>query len=140
MQLDCSSRHEQEFTMKKIETFIQPVYWDQTHAALEKLGVAGTLRQVKTFGRTPPRREVYRGSAYVLDTSNELELSLTVRDELLEAALAAIQQATGDAEIIVTSVQCVGRPELDSQARPVAGSILAERTASYGGLAAAAHA
>ncbi len=55
--------------MKKIETFIQPAYWSQTHAELAKLGVAGTLRQVKTFGRIAPRREVYRGSAYMLDTA-----------------------------------------------------------------------
>lgn len=128
--------------MKKIETFIQPVYWDQTHAALEELGVAGTLRQVKTFGRTPPRREVYRGSAYVLDTTNELELALTVQDELLDATLAAIAEASGNAEIIVTSVQCVGRAAVapDSQPRPVVGTVVPARPASYAGYPAAARA
>jgi nitrogen regulatory protein PII len=119
--------------MTKIETFIHPVYWAQTHAALEELGVAGTLRQVKTFGRTPPRREVYRGSAYVLDTSNELELSMTVQDELLDATLAAIAEAVGDSEIIVSSVRCMGRPALASRPRPVAGVVAAARPASYAG-------
>jgi nitrogen regulatory protein PII len=128
--------------MKKIETFIQPVYWDQTHTALDKLGVAGALRQVKTFGRTPPRREVYRGSAYVLDTTNELELTLTVQDELLDATLAAIEEAAGGAEIIVTSVQCVGRAALtpDSQPRAVIGTVVPARPASYTDYAAAARA
>ena len=128
--------------MKKIETFIHPVYWNQTHAALDKLGVAGTLRQVKTFGRTPPRREVYRGSAYVLDTTNELELALTVQDELLDATLAAIEEAAGNAEIIVTSVHCVGRAALapTSQPRAVASTVAPARPASYTGYAAAARA
>lgn len=123
--------------MKKIETFIQPVYWDQMHAALAKLGVSGTLRQVKTFGRTAPRREVYRGSAYMLETSAELELSLTVEDELLDATLAAIATATGDAEVIVSSVQIVGRPPV-SRPRPAASPVVSARPASYAGLVVAA--
>ncbi len=126
--------------MKKIETFIQPVYWDQTHAALDKLGVAGTLRQVKTFGRTPPRREVYRGSAYVLDTANELELSVTVQDEQLDATLAAIEEAACGSEIIVSSVQCLGRGAIASLPRPVTSPAAVERSANYGGLVAAARA
>lgn len=126
--------------MKKIETFIQPVYWDQTHAALDKLGVVGTLRQVKTFGRTPPRREVYRGSAYMLDIANELELSLTVQDELLDATLAAIEEAACGAEIIVSTVQSYGRAALASRPRKVTSSAAVERTPSYGSLVAAARA
>ena len=125
--------------MKKIETFIQPVYWDQMHAALAKLGVSGTLRQVKTFGRTPPRREVYRGSAYLLETNNELELSLTVEDELLDATLAAITQAAAGAEVIVSSVQVLGRVPA-SRPRPVASPVVSARPASYAGLVAAASA
>ncbi len=125
--------------MKKIETFIQPLYWNQMHAALEKLGVSGTLRQVKTFGRIPARREVYRGSAYMLETNPELELSLTVPDELLDATLAAIAEATDNAEVIVSSVQILGRAEA-SRPRPVATAFVSERPASYAGRVAAARA
>jgi nitrogen regulatory protein PII len=139
MQLGRSSPHEQESIMKKIETFIQPLYWDQMHAALAKLGVSGTLRQVKAFGRTPPRREVFRGSAYVLETSNELELSLTVQDEQLEATLAAIAQAAGDAEVVVSSVQSLGRAQAN-RPRPAVGAVVSERPVSYAGLVAAARA
>jgi len=123
--------------MKKIETFISPVSWEPMHAALAKLGVSGTLRQVKTFGRTPPRREVYRGSAYMQETSNELELSLTVEDELLDATLAAIAPAIGDAEVLVSSVQIFGRASA-SRPRPVASPVVSARPASYTGLAAVA--
>ena len=127
--------------MKKIDTFIQPLYWDQTLAALQDLGVSGTLRQVKTFGRTPPRREVYRGSSYVLDTTSELELSVTVRDELLEVTLAALQPATCDAEIFVTSVQTVARGQADRATRAASPRVVvSERTPEYTGLVAAARA
>ena len=122
--------------MKKIETFIQPSYWDQMHAELARLGVSGTLRQVKTFGRLPPRREVYRGSRYTLETNNELELSLTVEDELLDATLAAIAQASGDAEVIVSSAQILGRAEVSRQ-QPVASPLVPERSANCTSPAAA---
>jgi len=123
--------------MKKIETFISPVCWEPMHAALAKLGVSGTLRQVKTFGRTPPRREVYRGSAYMQETSSELELSLIVEDELLDTTLAAIAPAIGDAEVIVSSVQILGRAPIN-RPRPVASPVVSARPASYTGLVAAA--
>lgn len=125
--------------MKKIETFIQPAYWDDMYAALAELGVSGTLRQVKTFGRIPARREVYRGSAYMLETSAELELSLTVPDELVDATLTAIAEAAGNAEVIVSSVQVLGRAEA-SRPRPVASTVVSERPTSHAYLVAAARA
>jgi nitrogen regulatory protein PII len=127
--------------MKKIDTFIQPLYWDQTRAALQRLGVSGTLRQVKTFGRTPGRREVYRGSSYVLDTTSELELSVTVRDELLEATLAALQPATCDAEIFVSSVETVPRGEAKRAIQAESPrAVASERTPEYAGFVTAARA
>ena len=116
--------------MKKIETFIQPEHWSQMHAALAGLGVSGTLRQVQTFGRTPPRRGVFRGSAYVLETNNELELSLIVQDDLLDATLAAIARAVGNAEIVVSAVQCLERAE-SSRPRPALSAVVSERPLNY---------
>jgi nitrogen regulatory protein PII len=95
--------------MKKIDTLIHPQAWDQTRAALETLHVPATLREVKTFGRTAPKREVYRGSVYMLETTPELELSVLVQDELLESTLAALEEANGDAEILVTPVEYLVR-------------------------------
>jgi nitrogen regulatory protein PII len=95
--------------MKKIDTIIHPQAWDQTRAALETLHVPATLREVKTFGRTAPKREVYRGSVYMLETTPELELSVLVQDELLESTLAALEEANRDAEILVTPVEYLVR-------------------------------
>ena len=91
--------------MKKLETIIHPQNWDQTRAVLSALKLSATLREVKTFGHTPPRREVYRGSAYTLETTPELELTLLVQDEALEATLTALGEVTGNVEILVTPVE-----------------------------------
>jgi nitrogen regulatory protein PII len=93
--------------MKKINALIRPLQWEEARAALETLGVAASLRDVRTFGHLPARREVYRGSAYFLDTATEIELTMLVQDELLESTLIALQGATTDAEIVVTSVERV---------------------------------
>lgn len=91
--------------MKKIETTIHPHNWDQTRAVLEARHLAATLREVKSFGRTPPRHEVYRGSRYALDTTTELAMTVLVQDELLDATLQALGEVAGDTEFLVTSVE-----------------------------------
>ncbi|MEI9938300.1 MAG: P-II family nitrogen regulator [Pseudomonadota bacterium] len=91
--------------MKKIDTVICPHNWEATRDVLGTLGVTAILREVKTFGRTPPKREVYRGSPYMVDTTTELELTLLIRDELLESAISALSKATDGAEILVTPVE-----------------------------------
>ena len=101
--------------MKKLNALIRPSQWDEARVALETLGVAVSLREVRTFGHIPARREVYRGSAYFLDTANELELTMLVRDELLDSTIMALEAATTDSEIVVTSVERVirgTRPEV----------------------------
>ncbi|HET7541255.1 MAG TPA: P-II family nitrogen regulator [Polyangiaceae bacterium] len=122
--------------MKKIETLIQPAYWEQVYAALAELGVPGTVRQVKSFGRTPPRREVYRGSAYLLETNSELELSLIVPDELLDTALDAIARAAGDPEAIVSSIQTLGG-SVANRPRAVATAVDSEPVIHMGVVATA---
>jgi nitrogen regulatory protein PII len=123
--------------MKKIDAIIRPTHWEEARAELQTLGVAVTLREVRTLGRTPTRREVYRGSAYVLDTATELELSMLVQDEMLESALAALERSSGDAAIVVTSVErvvcnrpiqaarSVLAPEAAIAARPIAMPLVA---------------
>ena len=105
--------------MKKINALIRPLQWEEARAALETLGVAASLREVRTFGHIPPRREVYRGSAYFLDTAIEFELTMLVKDELLESTLIALESATTDAEIVVTSVERVIGSKQAQPARPV---------------------
>jgi nitrogen regulatory protein P-II 1 len=54
--------------MKKIEAIIKPFKLDEVKDALAEVGVQGmTVTEVKGFGRTGGKKEVYRGSAYVVD-------------------------------------------------------------------------
>jgi len=50
--------------MKRIEAIIKPFKLDEVKERLRELGVSGmTVSEVKGFGRTGGRTEVYRGSA-----------------------------------------------------------------------------
>src|SRR4051794_31724942 len=93
--------------MKRIDTVIKPSLWQETRAIFEALGVRATLREVQTFGRVPPRREVYRGSAYFVDLSAELELTALVEDDRVENAVLALEGIGPSAEILVSSVESV---------------------------------
>ena len=54
--------------MKKIEAIIKPFKLDDVKDRLREIGVQGmTVYEVKGFGRTGGKKEVYRGSAYVVD-------------------------------------------------------------------------
>jgi nitrogen regulatory protein P-II 1 len=50
--------------MKKIEAIIKPFKLDDVKDRLREIGVQGmTVSEVKGFGRTGGKKEVYRGSA-----------------------------------------------------------------------------
>ncbi len=91
--------------MKRIDALIHASQWEEARTVLEALAVPVTLREVKTFGRTPPRREVYRGSAYYTKVTAELELTTIVEDTQLEAALTALEPLTRDGELLVSAVE-----------------------------------
>ena len=80
-------------------------------STLAALGISGTLREVRTFGRTPPRREVYRGSAYFQDLTPEMELSALLDDELVESVVAQLQAVDGVREIVMSTVIGLSRAE-----------------------------
>jgi nitrogen regulatory protein PII len=105
--------------MKRIETLIHPLLWDEARAVLANLGVRVTLREVRTFGHSPPKREVYRGSAYFLDVTPELELTALVEDARVESVIAALETVGQRGEIFVSSVDGVvsfGEPALSAAA------------------------
>lgn len=95
--------------MKRIDTLILRPLWDDARAVCETLGAQVTLREVQTFGRTPPKREVYRGSAYVLDVAHALELTILVEDALLESTLLALETIGQSGELLVSSVERIAR-------------------------------
>jgi nitrogen regulatory protein P-II 1 len=93
--------------MKQIEAIIRPSKLDEVKEALAEIGVKGmTVSEVKGFGRTGGRREVYRGSAYVVDFLPKVKVQIVVSDELVGDALSAIERAAktgkiGDGKIFV---------------------------------------
>jgi nitrogen regulatory protein P-II 1 len=97
--------------MKKVEAIIKPFKLDEVKDALGEVGVKGmTVTEVKGFGRTGGKREVYRGSAYVVDFVPKVKLEVVVADDMVVAVLDAIEKAAktgriGDGKIFVTPIE-----------------------------------
>jgi nitrogen regulatory protein P-II 1 len=96
--------------MKKIEAIIRPHLLDEVKDRLRQIGISGmTVSEVKGFGRTGGKREVYRGSAYVVDFVPKARIEVLVADGLAADVIQAIVQAArtgkiGDGKIFITSV------------------------------------
>ena len=97
--------------VKKIEAIIKPFKLDEVKEAVSQAGVQGmTVTEVKGFGRTGGKKEVYRGSAYVVDFVPKVKIEIVVPDELVAEVLTAIETAAktgriGDGKIFVTNVE-----------------------------------
>ena len=111
--------------MKKVEAIIKPFKLDEVKDALNELGVRGmTVSEVKGFGRTGGKREVYRGSAYVVDFVPKLKVEVVVPDDLVQEVIGAIMEHArtgriGDGKIFVVPVEAAVRlrtGERDEQA------------------------
>ena len=101
--------------MKKVEAIIKPFKLDEVKDALAEVGVQGmTVTEVKGFGRTGGKKEVYRGSAYVVDFVPKVRIQCFVDDELVTPVIDAIIAAArtgeiGDGKIMVSSLEEVVR-------------------------------
>lgn len=97
--------------MKKVEAIIKPFKLDEVKEALGEAGVRGmTVTEVKGFGRTGGKREVYRGSAYVVDFVPKLKIEVVVAEELVPAVIDAVEGAAktgriGDGKVFVSPVE-----------------------------------
>ena len=70
--------------MKKIEAIIKPFKLDDVKDRLREVGVQGmTVYEVKGFGRTGGKKEVYRGSAYVVDFVPKVRIEIVVKDDIV---------------------------------------------------------
>jgi nitrogen regulatory protein P-II 1 len=96
--------------MKRVEAIIRPSKLDEVKEALSELGVRGmTVTEVRGFGRTGGRREVYRGSAYVVDFVSKIKVEVAVADNLVMAVVDGIEKSAktgkiGDGKIFVSVV------------------------------------
>ena len=97
--------------MKKIEAIIKPHRLDEVKERLRDIGISGmTISDVKGFGRTGGRREVYRGSAYVIDFVAKVRIEILVSDAMLHDVVSVIVEAArtgriGDGKIFVSTVE-----------------------------------
>lgn len=96
--------------MKKVEAIIKPFKLDEVKDALSEVGVQGmTVTEVKGFGRTGGKKEVYRGSAYVVDFVPKVKLEIVVSDDLTHSVLDAIEKSAktgriGDGKVFVSPI------------------------------------
>ena len=96
--------------MKKVEAIIKPFKLDEVKDALSEVGIQGmTVTEVKGFGRTGGKKEVYRGSAYVVDFVPKVMLEIVVPDQMVHQVIDAIEKSAktgriGDGKIFVSPV------------------------------------
>ncbi len=96
--------------MKKIEAVIRPHKLEDVKERLRQIGIAGmTISEVKGFGRTGGKTEVYRGSAYVVDFVPKVKIEIVVEDSMVAETVEAIAATAksgkiGDGKIFVTPV------------------------------------
>ena len=101
--------------MKKIEAIIKPFKLDEVKERLRELGVSGmTVYEVKGFGRTGGKTEVYRGSAYVVDFVPKVRIEVVIKDSMTHDVVEAVTAAArtgkiGDGKIFVTAIEQVIR-------------------------------
>jgi len=97
--------------MKKVEAIIKPFKLDEVKDALAEVGIQGmTVTEVKGFGRTGGKKEVYRGSAYVVDFVPKVKVDVVVPDNLVNDVIDAIEKSAktgriGDGKIFVVPVE-----------------------------------
>jgi nitrogen regulatory protein P-II 1 len=101
--------------VKKVVAIIRPHKLDDVKEALSDIGILGmTVSEIRGFGRTGGKKEVYRGSSYVVDFVPKLKIEIVLRDSqvhpLIEALAAAARTGQiGDGKIFVTTVDEVIR-------------------------------
>jgi nitrogen regulatory protein P-II 1 len=101
--------------VKRISAIIRPFKLDEVKDALAEVPIGGmTVTEVKGFGRTGGKKEVYRGSAYVVDFVPKVQIDVIVPDGQVEAVVEAIVKSAktgriGDGKVFVYPVDDVIR-------------------------------
>ena len=97
--------------MRKIEAIIKPFKLDEGKEALNGIGIQGmTVTEVKGFGRTGGKKEVYRGSAYVVDFVPKVKVEIVVPDNMVKDVIDAVEKSAktgriGDGKIFVSPIE-----------------------------------
>jgi nitrogen regulatory protein P-II 1 len=97
--------------MKKIEAIIKPFKLEDLKERLHQVGAKGlTVSEVRGFGRTGGKKEVYRGSSYVVDFVPKVRVQVVVEDEMIQPIVEAILATArtgqiGDGKIFILPVE-----------------------------------
>jgi nitrogen regulatory protein P-II 1 len=101
--------------MKRIEAIIKSFKLDEVKDRLYQVGARGmTVSEVRGFGRTGGKREVYRGSTYTVDFVPKVRIQIVVDDEMVHPIVDAILASArtgeiGDGKIFISPVADVIR-------------------------------
>jgi nitrogen regulatory protein P-II 1 len=101
--------------MKSIKAVIKPFKLEDVKNQLREIGVQGmTVMEVKGFGRTGGKTEVYRGSSYVVDLVPKVLIEVIVKDSMVQDVVQAVTGTArtgqiGDGKIWVMPVDEVVR-------------------------------
>jgi nitrogen regulatory protein P-II 1 len=101
--------------MKRIEALIRPHKLDDVKDRMREIGVQGmTVSEVKGFGRTGGKTEVYRGSAYVVDFVPKVRVQIVVADEMVPQVVETLLVTArttqlGDGKIFIFPIEEVFR-------------------------------
>ena len=96
--------------MKLIMAIIRPHKLDDVKAALSEAGILGmSVSEIRGFGRTGGKTEVYRGSAYQVDFVPKVRVDLVVPDNQVHSILDALEKSAktgkiGDGKVFVLNV------------------------------------
>ena len=89
---------------------VQNFKYNKLKEKLHEVGIKGiTVIEAKGFGRQKGHTELYRGAEYVVDFLPKVKIEVVMEDELLDAAVEAIQQTAhtgriGDGKIFVSTI------------------------------------
>ena len=97
--------------MKLIMAIIRPHKLEEVKEALTEVGVFGmSVTEMRGFGRTGGKTEVYRGSAYQVDFVPKIRLDLVVVEGQVQSILDALERSAktgkiGDGKVFVLNVE-----------------------------------
>ena len=97
--------------MKRVEAIVRTFKLDEVKDALAEIGVLGmTVTEVRGFGRTGGKKEVYRGSAYVVDFVPKVKIEVVLVDAQVHSVIDAIERAAktgriGDGKIFIVPIE-----------------------------------
>lgn len=101
--------------MKLLTAIVRPERVTEVKEELLRSGIKGvTLGRVSGHGGEEPVRERYRGSEYIVEFHDKVELRIAVEDQNVEATIQAIVRAArtgaiGDGKIFVQPLEGVVR-------------------------------